>query len=170
VRLVRRRQHGQHAGRAGRQAAHDGVAHRQRLAVGLQEHLRRGRGGRGLAAVVGLHLTTIPVQQEGTAGDAAGLRFHQAQHRLHGDGGIDGGTASAQRLQAGLCGQRVGSGDGETLGRRGERGRLGGARGRSFGLLDRLGQRKGRGQQRGDPERLERHAAILGSRPWPCQK
>jgi hypothetical protein len=143
VLAMRLGQHGEHAGRAGGQAAHDGLAHRQRLAVGLEEHLRRGGGGRRLAAVEGLHLVAVPMHQEGAARDAAGLRLDEAQHGLYRDGRIDGRAAGPQHLDAGIHGQRVGGRDGKAPGGCGEAGRLGGAGRGRLGLVDHSGALRG---------------------------
>jgi hypothetical protein len=48
------------------------------------------------------------VQQEGAAADAAGLRLHQRQHHLHGNGGVHRRAAGLEHLVARVRGQRVG--------------------------------------------------------------
>ena len=89
--VVHELERGEHAGHADRQAAmHGGIA-RQRLAVRIEEELGRGGGRRGLAAVIaGQRLGgRVPIEHEGAAADAGGLRLDQVEHHLRGDAGID---------------------------------------------------------------------------------
>jgi hypothetical protein len=55
------------------------------------------------------------VQQKGTASNAAGLGLNQGQHHLHGNGGINGATASAQYLVTRVSRQGVGGGNSKFL-------------------------------------------------------
>ena len=48
------------------------------------------------------------MKENAAAADSRGVRLDDAQHHLHGDGGIDGGTAAPQYLQAGFDCQRMG--------------------------------------------------------------
>ncbi len=107
---VRELQHAQHAGHADRAAGGDGFADAHRRAVGAQETVRARCRRRGFASVVGrdLLLRLIPVQQEGAAPDAGGLRFDQVEHHLHGDRRIQGAAARAQDLDARSRGMGIG--------------------------------------------------------------
>ncbi|MNP44790.1 hypothetical protein D3C76_1386670 [compost metagenome] len=99
----------QHTGDSHRATADLRGPERHRATVGLQEQ-RFGHGGRRrLAAIVGLHLLAIPVQDEPPTANAAGLRLDQGQHHLHGDRRIDRAAAGPQHRSPGLAGQRVGS-------------------------------------------------------------
>ena len=60
------------------------------LAVRTEEELLVHAGRGRLATVESLHVLAIEMQQERSTTNAAGLRFHQGQHHLHGDGRIDG--------------------------------------------------------------------------------
>lgn len=102
------REHRHRAGGAHRAAAGHGHHEGQGLALFVEEELLVGPGGRGLAAIEGLDAAPVVVQQEGTAADAAGLRLHQREHHLHGDGRVHRAAAGAQDARAGLSGQRVG--------------------------------------------------------------
>ena len=113
---VRLLQHAHRAWHADRAAADHAVVEGHGLAVGADEQLFGGGGGRGLAAVPGHQLAPAAVQQKGAAADAAGLRFDQAQHHLHRHRRVDGVAARLQHLVAGVGGQRVGGGDGEFFG------------------------------------------------------
>ena len=113
---VRLLQHAHRARHADRAATDHAVVEGHGLAVGADEQLFGGGGGRGLAAVPGHQLAPAAVQQKGAAADAAGLRFDQAQHHLHRHRRVDGVAARLQHLVAGVGGQRVGGGDGEFFG------------------------------------------------------
>ena len=106
-------QHGHGAGHARGPAAGHRVDEGQGLAVGPQEHGRRGALRRGLAAVVGGHLAglRVVVGHEGPAADAGALRLHQAQGRLHGHRRIHRRAAAPQDRDPRLHRQGVGGGD-----------------------------------------------------------
>jgi len=70
------------------------------------------RSGGGFAPVVCRDFLAIKVQQKRAAPNAARLRLHQAQHHLHGNGGIERRAACAKHLVTGIGGQRVGGGHG----------------------------------------------------------
>ena len=89
-------------------AADHSFVKRHGLAVGQQEQPLVDAGRRGLAAIPGLHLCAVPVQQKRTAANAAGLRFHQGQHHLHGHRSIQRRATSTQHLVAGFGSQGVG--------------------------------------------------------------
>ncbi|MCY1214229.1 hypothetical protein D9M72_260370 [compost metagenome] len=110
VLFVRQLQSAQQAGHADRHAVVDGLRERQRFALGIQEAVLAGRGGRGLAAVVGLDAAGPGRIQhhERAAADARGLRLHQVQHHLGRDGGVHYAAAPAQHFVAGLRRQRIG--------------------------------------------------------------
>ena len=110
---LRQIEHGDGARHAGRAAGDHGLALVHRLAVGAVEQLWRRRRRRGLAAVVGAHPAGFGVidGHERPAAEAGTLRLHQAQHRLHSDGGVDSRAAGLQHLQARLDGHRIGRGD-----------------------------------------------------------
>jgi hypothetical protein len=68
-----------------------------------EEHRRATRRRRGLAAVIdgdGIGRAVV-VQQEAAAADTRGLRLDDAQHHLHGDRRIDGGSAAPKHIQPG---------------------------------------------------------------------
>ena len=96
------------AGHADRLAANNGGVERHRLAV-LHEAVRRRCGGRRLAAVVGdepLRLAVVH-KHERAAAQARGLRLHQPQHQLHGNGRVHRAAALLQYPCAGVDGQRI---------------------------------------------------------------
>jgi len=121
VRRLEELERSRHAHRA---AADEGLPEGHGLAVILEEIVGAGGCRRGLAAVHGDEplLGRIPVEQEGAAADARGLRFHQVQHELNGDHGVDGVAALGQDLVAEAGGVRVGRGHHEAFG--GDRFRL----------------------------------------------
>ena len=169
-------QHAHRAGHADRAPAHHRVHEGHRLALGCQEQALVGGGRRGLAAVEGLHALAVPVQQEGAAADAAGLRLHQRQHHLHRDRRIQRRAAPREHLPAGLGGQRIGCGHREPCMPAGGSGSLlaGGDLGlaRQAGVGGR-GRRRGAGrQQRGGGQQgrgraAKDHAFSLELRKWP---
>ncbi|MNV62087.1 hypothetical protein D3C71_1546170 [compost metagenome] len=77
------------------------------LAVLHEEVFVGGHGG-DFAAVIGLDLAALGMQQEGAASNAAGLRLDQAEHQLHGNGGINGAASGLEHLKACIRCQRVG--------------------------------------------------------------
>ncbi len=101
------------------------------LAV-THEQVLIGRHRRDLAAVIGLDLAALCMQQEGTTTDAARLGLDQAQHQLHRNGCIDRRAPGLQHLVAGIGGQGVGSSYRVLLG--GPAGFVGPA-GAAFGLV-----------------------------------
>ena len=105
---VRSFEHAHGARHADRAATGHGMAKGHRLAVRQQEELFVGRRGRGLTAVPCRHVPAVPVQQEGAASDAAGLRLDEREHHLHRDRRIERAAASLERLVAGVGGQRIG--------------------------------------------------------------
>jgi hypothetical protein len=94
----------------------DGEIEVHRLAV-LQEPVRLGGGGRGLAAVVGLQLlgAFVPVDEECASAETRRLRLDQAEHELGGDGRVDRRAAGAQHLAARFGGERARGRDHERL-------------------------------------------------------
>ena len=83
---------------------------RQGQSVRVEEELWRGAGRRSLAAVIaGQGLGAgLPIEHEGAAADAGGLRFDQGEHHLGGDAGVDGRAPFAQHGKACFRGERVG--------------------------------------------------------------
>ena len=116
--LMRQPKHAHHAGNPHRQPARNGFRFGAWLAIGIQEHGRRGAGGRQLAAVKAGGLTGFGIvdQHEGAAADAAGFRLHQAQHQLGGDGRIHRAAAGAHHVEPRLRGMGIGGGDHVFLG------------------------------------------------------
>ena len=174
VRGVRHGHHADHAGRAHRQAAGHGVDEVERLAQ-LQELIGRGRRRRGFAAVVAHELLALAVvvHQERAAADARGLRLHQREHHLHGDGGVEGRAAAAQDGDAGLHRQRIGRRHHVAVG---ELRGLGRPARRELRLAQRLGAEvTGRVEQRGQHERenqrSDAHRRIIAAvdRRTPCR-
>jgi hypothetical protein len=115
VALVRQLEHAHRPGYADGAPAHHRLVERHRFAIGLQEELLVGRGRRGLAAVEGVDVLAIPMQQERATADAARLRLDQREHHLHRDRRIDCRAARVQRAVTGLGGQRVGCSHCKTL-------------------------------------------------------
>ncbi|CAJ1822135.1 hypothetical protein LMBIIBHN_02988 [Aeromonas salmonicida] len=107
IALMGQRQRPHCARRADRATAHHAVIEGHGLAI-LHEQLIRG-GGRGrLATIHSRNLAAIPYQQQGAATDTGGLRLHQGQYQLHGDGGIHGAAARPDDLVARIHCQRIG--------------------------------------------------------------
>ena len=105
---VRQLQHAHGAGNAHRAATDHSVMKNQGLAVGIEKKAFVGGGGRRLSPVIGLHLATARVQQEGATANPAGLGFDQCQHHLHCNGCIHGRATGLEHLVASISGQRVG--------------------------------------------------------------
>ena len=76
------------------------------LAIGLEEQGVGCCSRCSFAAIPGLQLPAIVIQEKGSAADTAGLRLDQAQYQLDGDGGIQGATTGLQDLEAGTGGDR----------------------------------------------------------------
>ena len=131
VLLVGHFQHAQRAGGAYRAATHHGVVELHGFAVCADKELFVSGGGRGLAAVEGLHVLAVVVHQESAAANAAGLRLHQRQHHLHGNRRVDGRATRLEHLVTRVGSQRVGGSHGKFAG--GPAG-LGGVAGRALGL------------------------------------
>ncbi len=110
---VRRLQHAQRARHADRPPPDSGLVEVQLLPVGGQEQVGTGRRRRRLAAVPGAHPAGdgIVMQHQRAAAEPGGLRFHQRQHQLGGDGGIHRRAARAQDGQPGRGRQRFGRDD-----------------------------------------------------------
>ncbi|MNO45652.1 hypothetical protein D3C76_359240 [compost metagenome] len=109
IALVGQGQGAHRAGGTDRATAHHAVVERHRFAI-LHEQLIRGRRGGRLTAIHGRHLLAIPHQHEGAAADPGGLRLHQGQYQLDGDGRIDGAASRLDDLVARIHRQRVGRG------------------------------------------------------------
>ena len=86
---MRRFQHGQRARHANRPPAGHGFQEGHGPAIAQEQRGRCG-SGRGFPPIPGFHATigSAAKHDEGTATNAGGLRFHERQHRLHGDCGI----------------------------------------------------------------------------------
>jgi len=104
------RQRPERAGHPHRLAADHRRHEGEGLAVGAEEAVRVCRRRRGLAAVEALHpvVRVRPIEDEGAAADAGGLRLHEVEHHLGGDCRVDGAAAGAQDRAAGLRRQRIG--------------------------------------------------------------
>ena len=76
--------------RADRTATDLCLRERHRLAIGLQEQPFGGARRCGFAAIVGAHGLAVPQHDHGATANSRRLGFYQGQHRLHGDGGVDG--------------------------------------------------------------------------------
>ena len=109
VLLVGFLQHAQQAGHAHRSAAHHRIVKSHGLVFNQKQALRSLRR-RGFAAVKNLQLFAVVVQQKSTPANAAGLRFHQAQHHLHSDGRVHCCATGLQHLVTRVAGQGVGCG------------------------------------------------------------
>ena len=110
--LVRHLEQRDGTGHADRQSRGDGLAKRQRLAVGAEEHGGRRPRRCGLAAVVDGDRVAraVVIEEEPAAADARSLRLGHAQHHLHGNGGIDGRAATAEDFETGLDRERMSGG------------------------------------------------------------
>ena len=115
---VRQLQHAQQSGYADGLAVVDGGAKTDRPAVGADETVGSGCGGRGLAAVVGGKRLVggVKVHNECATANARGLRLDEVQDQLRCDGRINSAAAGAQHVVAGACGVRVGRRNHEALG------------------------------------------------------
>ena len=103
-------QHAQGAGHAHGTATHGGFIKRHGLTVVEHEDFFMGQVGRGFAAIKSLQFAAVVVQQERTAANAAGLRFHQGEHHLHRNGGVHRRATRFQNVVARLGSQGVGRG------------------------------------------------------------
>ena len=110
-------QHAHHTRHPHRASAHHGLWERHGLAVGQQKQAFISCRRRGLAAVPRLNSFSIPMHQESTTANAAGLGLHEREHHLDGDGGVQRAAASLEHLVARIGGQRVGRRHHEALGR-----------------------------------------------------
>ena len=108
---MRHLQHAHHPWHAHGAATHHCLRQPHGLAV-HHEQIFGGFGRRGFTAIPGLHALAIVVQQKSPTAQAAGLRLHQRQHHLNGDGGVKCSAAFAQDAQPRLAGQRVRTGHG----------------------------------------------------------
>ena len=108
--LVRQFEQSNRARNADRYARGDGLAERQRLAVGAEEHGGRRPCRRGLAPVIGGDRLArgVVIEQEPAAPQARRMRLDHAQHHLHRHGGVDCRAAVAQHRQPCLGRQRMG--------------------------------------------------------------
>src|SRR3546814_5956606 len=87
------------------------VVELHRRAVGMQEEVGAGGGGRRLAPVIRRDLARLPVEmdQKCAAADARALRLDEVQNEMRRDGRIHGRAAAPQDLQpgprrVGVCG------------------------------------------------------------------
>ena len=101
---------GEYAGSAYRQPAGHGDVRGERLSVGVEKEVGRSRRGRSLAPVEAceLVLLLVPIEDEGAAADARGLRLDQIEHHLCGDCRVDRAAALAQHGEACFGGERLG--------------------------------------------------------------
>jgi len=76
------------------------------------QHFTDGNAfGRGAAGIEAVQPASAPDNGEGIAADTVGCRFHHREAGCGGNGGINGIAAFFKYLQAGLGGQRLGSGN-----------------------------------------------------------
>jgi hypothetical protein len=155
-------EHAHHAGHTDRATADRSLPQRHGLAVGAQEQAFVGLAWRRLAAVPGLHVPAVPVQQEGAAADAAGLRLDQGQHHLHRHRRIQRTATGHKDLPAGLGGQRVGGRHRHAPERPA---RLGLQAGRTLGLRRQRVGRRWRRRAAGQPGQRGRHRGRHRGRP-----
>jgi hypothetical protein len=101
------------SGYADRAAPDAALLEGKRLPIGVHEKLRRGRGGRDLAAIdrVDLALLRVVVEEERPAAQARGARLDEVQRELHRDHRIDRVAAALEHPQPRLDRQRIGRRD-----------------------------------------------------------
>ena len=107
----------QGAGYAHRLASDQRFGEGHRAAVGLQEPFRHRASRRSLAPVDRVQFPgrRVPIEKEGAAADARGLRLHQIQDELHRNRRVRRRPAALQHIVASADRVRVRRRDHETV-------------------------------------------------------